>query len=66
MTARRETGTAMAIVFIELSSVSLCFNLTVVIGDEVLAIFDEVFVLTKRKKKIISQFFLTWYYQNCS
>ncbi len=64
MTARRETDTAMAIVFIELSSVSLCFNLTVVIVAEVVVIFDEVvvivtlgvFVLTKRGL-LLAQFF---------
>ncbi len=66
MTARRETDTAMAIVFIELSSVSLCFNLTVVIVAKVVAIFGEavvivtlgVFVLTNRGL-LLAQFFLT-------
>ena len=63
MVARRETSTAMAIVFIE-PSVSLCINLTVVIDEEVVAIFDEVvvivtlgiFVLTKRELLLLQCF----------
>ena len=55
MAARRETSTAMAIVFIEPSSVSLCFNLTVVIGDEVLAISDEVFVIVTMEVFVLTK-----------
>ncbi len=62
MAARRETSTAMAIVFIEPSSVSLCFNLTVVIVDEVLAISDEVFVIVTME--VVSQKENYNYYHN--